>query len=204
LSSRGGVPGSPDSEADRRGGSDPTDATEYRWVSYDILLSTLTDVLGVRMQNTANDAELDPIRYLEDRKEAVGAPDYTSESPDGAVTPGNFSSLGMKTWIMAASGACGMAMDGVKKDELFPLGVDNYNEIYVQLLGRLPKAEEVQILEEVATNLADVWNNPPQGSDPAEQAKYDAAKNNPTIGEARVATAVCTSILGSMEFLTVN
>lgn len=180
----------PDARDDtgRNGGQPPANHTQYEFVSYDVLYSTLTVTLGVGQVNypgtagdptdppSPNNPRHDPIGFFVDRAVTAGMPIYDPNDPSASI-PTNFSTLGMKNWLYAASGACGLAMAGPKGGEFFPQGDSNYDTIYLTLLGRSPSGKEVADLD-------------------ATVAQFDSS--------AQKRAAVCTAILGSMEFLTEN
>jgi hypothetical protein len=88
---------------------------------------------------------------------------------------------GFKVWILAASSACGIAMQNTTtREELFPAangGISNYNHFYGALLGRTPSAEEVAELDMLQASFGD---------------------------DAHKAAAVCTTVLTSLENLAAN
>lgn len=186
-------PGAEEHDAAPRGagdvfGSNP-DAAPYQTVSYDILNAFLRDTLN--MPATAavsgvctgfqNECPLQaPVQYLAANKGALGVAVFTAD-PDGTQAPSLMSSGGFKVWILAASSACGLAMNNpTTLEELFPAaqgGVSNYNQFYGALLGREPSAAEISELDILQASFSD---------------------------DAHKAAAVCTTALASLENLAAN
>ena len=159
---------------DRDGGVNPGDSTYFEFVSYDFLFITVTQTLGVSSDQGDTDNPLtSPLRYLTDNSASLGGPNFDSDDTD-QVGYGVFSGAGYKNWLLVSSGAAGIAMDGAKYNEFFPNGSDDYNTVYLTLLGRGPVAEEI--------------------------AEFDAV----ALGGAAKATYVATALLSSAEFLTLN
>ncbi len=178
-----------------RGGGDVfgsnDDDTVYRTASYEVLRYTLTNVLalGEAPNNaivTANcGAPLTvatcpkgaPVQFLDTNRSAFGVPFYNTDDPLGTQAPGAMSSGGYKAWILSASSACGRMMTEQTEPALFPNGVADYTRLYNVTMGRAPTAAEISRLDELRATL----------DTPAKQG-----------------AAVCSSVLGSLEFLTVN
>jgi hypothetical protein len=158
---------------------------EYRFVSYEVLHSTLTDVLGVSASPyPGSDSEpaspfnplRDPVSYLEVNRVAAGAPVF-HPNPD-LGSPGVFTAGGMKAWTLASNGACAIAMeDPGRRQQFFPGGTQSYDVIIRHFLGRAATEDDARILD----GLTGQFN-----------------------GESARAAAVCTALLNSLEFLTLN
>lgn len=170
-----------------RGGTPEIGESTYEFVTYDVLYTTLHDALAVIEMPypgtgpddpaSPNNPREDPIGFIQERAATMGAPQYDPNSPDGTIQ-GKFTSLGIKNWILAANGACAIAMnDPATADALFPSGATEYEEIFVVLLGRFPEAAEVALLDELTAQFS---------------------------SELDRETAVCTTLLGTQEFLTIN
>lgn len=172
-----------------RNGDLPQTGPEYKFVSYDVLLSTLEDTLGVQesfypggvaVDGTEDPASPDnpredPVGFFKARGVTMGQPIFNPDSPNSTISTG-FSSLGMKNWVHTAAGACGKAVVGPKAAELFP-AAGNYDAIFLTLLGRYPTSQELSDINEHVAQFSTV-----------EQKQ----------------AAVCTALLGTMEFLTIN
>jgi hypothetical protein len=160
---------------------------DYQTVSFDLLRSTITDVLVVLPANPPNAESplLDPVGYLDANQVQLGEPVY-SDGADASAAPGHMLPGGFKAWLLSASSACGQMMQS-HETSLFPLGIDHYDFAYGMLLGRAPTADEISILD--AVRLDPIWNGP--GYTPGAKRQHQGA-------------AVCTTILASAEFLTAN
>jgi len=186
-------PGPEEHIAGPRGGGDVfnsnPDAAPYQTVSYDILNSWLVNTLhmpttaavsGVCAGQQTNCPLQAPVQYLAANKGQLGVAVFTAD-PDGTQAPSLMSSGGFKVWILAASSACGLAMnDPTTLEELFPAaqgGVSNYNQFYGALLGREPSAAEISELDILQASFSD---------------------------DAHKAAAVCTTALSSLENLAAN
>ena len=160
-----------------------TDQAPYKTVDATFLESTITDVLGVTPMTmdaacTAADAcpKTDPIAYLDANKSALGEAVYGDA---GSQAPTPITSGGIKVWIQAASSACGLMMMQQSPPSMFPAGIADYSTLYVTLLGRAPT--------------------------PAEITSLDALRAEPILNtDAKRGAAVCSTVLGSLEFLQAN
>ena len=167
------------------------DDTVYRTASYEVLRYTLVNVLALgeapnaaivtascAAPLTANTCPKGaPVQFLDANRSAFGVPVYNTDDPLGTQAPGAMSSGGYKTWILSVSSACGRMMDEQAEPAVFPNGVSDYNRLYNVTLGRAPTAAEITRLDELRATL----------DTPQKQG-----------------AAVCSSVLGSLEFLTVN
>ena len=159
------------------------DAAPYRTVDVAFLESTITDVLGVTPVAMdpaclAADAcpKSDPVAYLEANRSSLGAPVYGG---GGSQAPGLMTSGGIKVWVQSANSACGLMMMKQSSPTMFPGGVADYSTLYVALLGRAPR--------------------------PAEITALDALRAQPLLDtDVKRGAAVCTAVLGSLEFLQAN
>jgi len=190
LRSQGGIPGAPVGDSNRTGSFSMTQTMPYNFVSYETLYKTLTETLGVPRDTVDQDLSDDfgpeddplhnPIYFLETRKESLGAGQLAPSNPDESVVPGSFSSLGFKYWILAASGAAGIAMDNTEqRSAFFPQGTGNYDTVYLTLLGRYPTAEEEATLKELIHKAGG-------------------------FSQSKQAAMVLTALMTTLEFLTVN
>jgi hypothetical protein len=196
-------PGAEDHDAAPHGqgdvfGSNP-DTAPYQTVSYDVLQSWLVDTLHMPLTATVSTFPANgsspagtcvgqqtncplqaPVQYLAANKGALGVAVFTVD-PDGTAAPSLMTSGGFKVWILAASSACGLAMNNTTtREELFPAamgGVSNYNTFYGALLGREPSAAEISELDLLQASFAD---------------------------DAHKAAAVCSTTLASLENLAAN
>ncbi len=160
------------------------DQSNYRTVSYEVLRSTLADTMGVtegpldgNCASTAACPKSHPISFLDANKNSLGAPIYNQEDPNATQAPGTLTSGGFKVWILASTSACGRMMDVASGAALFPQGVGSYQHLYLTLIGRAPTADEIAELDTVAASFGD---------------------------EKKKGAAVCSTVLGSLEFLTAN
>jgi hypothetical protein len=172
-------------------GSNP-DAAPYQTVSYEVLRSRLVDTLHIAQTApsftgtpcaglaTSGCPLLAPVPYLDANKGQLGVAVFTA-LPDGTQAPSLMSSGGFKVWILAASSACGIAMNNATtREELFPAaagGVSNYNQFYAALLGRAPTAGEISELDMLQASFGD---------------------------DAHKSASVCTTVLSSLENLAAN
>jgi predicted small lipoprotein YifL len=176
-------------------GSNP-DTAPYQTVSYEVLRTTLLTTILTRNDSTVIGDQTNfagtpcaglpanpgcpltaPVTYLDNNKGSMGVAVYTASSessfPASLMTSGGF-----KAWILAASSACGKATtDNVRRGELFPNGVSDYNHFYQATVGRSPTAEEVAELDMLQASFSD---------DPHKAA------------------AVCTTVLLTLENLAQN
>lgn len=168
------------------------DAAPYQTVSYQVLRSFLVDTLNVAETAPSFTGTpcagltpsgcplLAPVPYLDANRGQLGVAVYTA-APDGTQAPSLMSSGGFKVWILAASSACGIAMQNpTTVEELFPAaegGVSNYNHFYGALLGRAPTAAEIAELDMLQASFSD---------------------------DAHKAASVCTTVLASLENLAAN
>ena len=178
-------------------GSNP-DAAPYQTVSYDALRSILIDFLGMPIDNpeplgpgaestcgtvAATCPVTEPVAYLDANRGAMGVAVFTAD-PLGTQAPSLMTSGGFKIWIVASSSACGLAMrDGGfngqnKRADLFPNGAADPNYFFQALLARNPSA--------------------------AELTEIDILQASFTGDEAKMAAAVCTVGLTSLENLSAN
>ena len=213
---QGYEPGDPSGAPAPHGGDDifgaGDDSTVYRTASYEVLRFTLTDTMklgttvapaglatlcgtGVTAQNCPKAA---PVQYLDANRASLGMPVYSNEDPLATQAPGPMSSGGYKVWVLAASSACGRMMNEQATPALFPNGVSDYNYIYNVLLGRAPTNAEVEILNDLRNQA--LIASPSTAS---LNGKQTSSATNATPEQVQGA-AVCTSLLGSLEFLTVN
>ncbi len=175
-----------------------SDNTTYRTASYEVLRSTLIDLMGVG-DVTAPAAECSaavvaaagcpkyaPLNYLQANKGSLGAPVYNQADPNASQVPGLMSSGGFKAWILASTSASGLMMNQATP-MLFPQGITNFDYLYQALLGRLPTDVENARLNQLAADIATA--NP--------------SLNTMELGK-RQGAAIASSVLGSMEFLMVN
>lgn len=186
-------PGPDEHEAGPRGQGDVfnsnPDAAPYQTVSYDVLNSFLVDTLnmpatapvsGICVGQQNNCPLQAPVQFLAANKGQLGVAVF-SALPDGTQAPSMMSSGGFKVWILAASSACGLAMNNpTTLDQLFPAsmgGISNYTTFYGALLGREPSAAEISELDILQASFAD---------------------------DAHKAAAVCTTALASLENLAAN
>ncbi len=199
-----------------QGGGDVFDSngddTVYRTASYEVLRFTLTGTMGLGEAiaprglatvcgtgiTAPNCPKAAPVQYLDANRASLGMPVYNQEDPLATQAPGPMSSGGYKTWVLAASSACGRMMNEQATPALFPNGVTDYNYIYNVLLGRAPTGEEVEILNQLRAQ--SLINAPAAGSLTAKQTSTGTAVTPEQVQGA----AVCTAVLGSLEFLTVN
>jgi len=174
----------PDDGNNRGGGTEGYDPT-YSFQDPQVLMSTLTDLLEVADQDysTSEDPlgifnpQVDPVGFLAARMHTLGDADY---DPDPFYTDmGGFNGLGMKNWVLASNGACAIAMTQ-NPTKFFPTSDEKTRHDYIVelLLGRLPTVDEVNTLNAL-------WD-----------------EFSPNMHKQR--TAVCTALLGSLEFLSAN
>ncbi len=175
-----------------------TDNTTYRTTSYEVLRSTLIDLMGVgdvaapvaecsaAVVAAAGCPKYAPLNYLQANKGSLGAPVYNQADPNASQVPGLMSSGGFKAWVLASTSASGLMMNQTPP-ALFPQGVQNFDYLYQALLGRVPTDVEVARLNQLSA---------------------DIAAANPSLNTAEVTkrqgAAIASSVLGSMEFLMVN
>ena len=173
-----------------------TDNTNYKTASFEVLNSTLVDVMGVADVTPGAECPVgiagtgcpkyQPIAFLNANKGALGAAVYNQADPLSTQAPGSMTSGGFKAWVLASSSASGLMM-AQAQPALFPNGVNSYDYLYQALLGRAPTAAEVSRLD---------------------QLEADIATANPGLATSmlskRQGAAVASSVLGSMEFLMVN
>jgi len=201
---QGYTPSPEDNVATPHGGGDVFDAngddTVYRTASYEVLRYTLREVLGL-MDTLPPSTALclgavggacplaNPVPYLALNATQMGAPAYTADDPLATQVPGPITSGGFKVWSLASSSACGRMMREQAAPALFPQGISNYDHMYNVLLGRAPTAGEVEILNNLQASIT----------------SFDAAKKPAGVTLDHVkGAAVCSAVLGSLEFLTVN
>jgi hypothetical protein len=96
-----------------------------------------------------------PLSYLNNNKGSMGVAVFTAGAettfPASLMTSGGF-----KAWILAASSACGKAAtDDVRRAELFPQGISDYNHLYQTILSRNPSTAEVAELDLLQSSFAD-------------------------------------------------
>lgn len=174
----------PDDGNGRGGGLDGYDPS-YQFQDPEVLVSTLTDLLEVPDMDYSTqedpqgifNPEADPVGFLKARVHTLGNADY---DPDPFFTDlGGFEGLGMKNWILASNGACSIAMTQ-NPTRFFPTNdaKQRYDYMVELLLGRSTTTDEVETLDEV----------------------WDAFA--PDVQKQR--TAICTTLLGSLEFLSAN
>lgn len=204
----GGFPGNPEGTFENPG--DPQiDTTRYAWVDYDFLRGTIENTLGVGDTSASCadgiNPECAPLNYLEERKYQVGASDYEGELPDDALV-GTITAPGMKTWVFAATGSCGIAMNGAQFDQLFPNGINDFDTLYLSLLSRYPSDAEQQVFQDMYSNLEASWQTLVDTYDPGtpEYNKGNDALSNADTANRRKAAAACSTVLSSLEFLTIN
>lgn len=118
-----------------------------------------------------------PLAYLNNNKGSMGVAVYTAGAettfPASLMTSGGF-----KAWILSANSACGKAaVDDVRRGELFPAGISDYNHIYQTILSRNPSTAEVAELDLLQASFSD------------DQHK---------------AAAVCTTVVLTLEALAAN
>lgn len=172
---------------------------DYEMLTYQVLRSTLVDVLEVDpSSNGALEADCvaqqldpavmcprsNPVGYLEANADQLGAPQYDVENPQETYGPRLLTSGGFKVWMLAASSACGRMTAEQSAPALFANDfpdtdgfIDDYEGPFLALLGRLPTETEV--------------------------ARLDAMQGSFTTIERRAA-GVCTVLLGNLEFLGAN
>ena len=173
-----------------------TDNTNYKTASFEVLNSTLVDVMGVADVTPGAECPVgiagtgcpkyQPIAFLNANKGALGAAVYNQADPLSTQAPGSMTSGGFKAWVLASSSAAGLMM-AQTTPALFPNGVSSYDYLYQSLLGRMPTEAEITRLN---------------------QLEADIATANPSLNTQMLAkrqgAAVASSVLGSMEFLMVN
>lgn len=180
--------------------------TEYRTSKYEALRYTLTMTLalgeaaGTNTQpciDQALDLETecpvaDPVAFLDANRDQLGAPSYP-ENPQDSKPEGLLTAGGFKSWSLASSSACGRMMTEQAVPALFPGDfpgsdpyIDDYETAFLALLGRLPTDLEAQTLDNVQMATSPVTGMP-----------YfpDITKRG---------AAVCTVLLGSLEFIGAN
>jgi len=190
------------------------DGTVYKTASYEVLRYTLTNAVGIGTmipQVQANSAAVcgtgiavaacpkaAPVDYIDANRTQLGTPVYNQEDPLATQAPTQMTSAGFKTWVLAASSACGRMMIEEPTPALFPNGVADYTFMYQTLIGRSPNESEISTLDNLRTSLttahAKCTVNGTSGCDNVAAGTLTQLQG----------TAVCTSVLGSMEFLTVN
>ena len=179
----------------------------YDMLTYEVLRSTLRDVLAIGVDPAADAAvvcvgdgvtietscpKANPLGYLDANADQLGAAVYENENPAETYGPKLLSSGGFKVWMLAASSACGRMVSEQSQPVLFPndfpgsdLFIDDYDHAFLTLLGRLPREAEVARLD-AAQNAVDAGNVPFFNTLPERGA------------------AVCTVLLGNLEFLGAN
>jgi hypothetical protein len=188
------------------------DDTVYKTASYEVLRYTLTNTMklgeaiaprglatvcgaGITAQNCPKAA---PVQYIDANRASLGTAVYNQEDPLATQAPGPMSSGGYKVWVLAASSACGRMMNEQAAPALFPNGVADYTHMYNVLLGRAPTGAEIEVLNALRNQA--LINAPSTASLNAKQTSAATAATPDQVQGA----AVCTAVLGSLEFLTVN
>ena len=195
-------------------GSNP-DGTVYHTASYEVLSYTLSNTMalgttlpsniqtnlaticGTGIASTAC-PKADPVGFLGANKGTLGAPVYNVDDPLATQAPSQMTSAGFKTWALASTSACGRMMTEQTTPALFPNGVNDYTYMYMALLGRAPTKDDITTLDNLV-------------------ASYTAAHAKCTVSGASgcdtfsagslqqvQGAAVCSAVLNSLEFLTVN
>lgn len=191
--------------------NDGSDDTVYRTASYETLRFTLSISLGLGSTiapgaaDLCNGADLatncpraNPLGFLDANKRALGVAVYDQEDPLATQAPGPMSSGGYKAWSLAASAACGRMMMEQSSPKLFPNGnVADYTKVYQILLGRMPLERETEVLDALRATYTSVATRPV----PLTQGTVRGP--TPTLNQLQGA-AVCSAVLGSLEFLMVN
>ena len=194
-------------------GSNP-DGTVYHTASYDVLNYTLTNTMGLGSTLPFTSAQItticgtgiasnacpkaDPVGFLAANKSTLGVPVYNVDDPLATQAPGQMTSAGMKTWALASSSACGRMMTEQSTPALFPNGVNDFNYMYMALLGRAPTKADISTLTDLQSSYttahAKCTTNGASGCD-----SFGAG----TLTQIQGAAA-CSAVLNSLEFLTVN
>ena len=184
----------------------PLMETQYEFVSYDFLYWVITGELGVPDQGDATDPRENPGGFLYDHRYALGAPSYNGNDSDD-VNTGGMTSLGIKTWIQVANGACGLKGEGDGWKYFYPanyIDPENIDPMYIRWLSRYPIDEERIVFEDLYIGLEEAWvrikedQTDPRWEEVAIETSSVTGKNR------RKTIAACTTILTTMEFLTEN
>ena len=173
---------------------------QYQMLPIEVLHATLRDSLGLGDTPSPDFATLcgtfppeqcpagDPIAVLLDNAAQLGAPVYETADPFELSGPRLFTTGGFKVWVLASSSACGRMMTEQAVPALFPNDylpasdteyIDDYDPMFMVLLGRLPTDAEVARLDMLQMSA-------------------------PYLNLRKRGAAVCSAVLGSMEFLGSN
>ena len=194
-------------------GSNP-DGTVYHTASYEVLSYTLSNTMGLGTTLPFTAAQItticgtgvasnacpkaDPVGFLAANKGTLGAPVYNVDDPLSTQAPSQMTSAGFKTWALASTSACGRMMTEQATPALFPNGVNDYNYMYMALLGRAPTKADVDALNGLVASYtaahAKCTTSGASGCD-----SFAAGSLTQLQG-----AAACSAVLNSLEFLTVN